>query len=101
MASAPFWIALICQIVIVVGYFWFYRKEQLCTFTIRCVDDTALTYFYSTSMISFMVSMLRQCASFSCFVFGTHSSESSACYHCLVWKLWAPWTLFATISTDL
>ncbi|TFY55439.1 hypothetical protein EVG20_g9317, partial [Dentipellis fragilis] len=29
MASAPFWIALICQIVIVFGYFWFYRKEQL------------------------------------------------------------------------
>jgi hypothetical protein len=29
MASAPFWIALICQIVIVLGYFWFYRKEQL------------------------------------------------------------------------
>ena len=29
MASAPFWIALICQIVIVIGYFWFYRKEQL------------------------------------------------------------------------
>jgi alpha-1,3-glucan synthase len=29
MASAPFWLALICQIVIVFGYFWFYRKEQL------------------------------------------------------------------------
>ncbi|EGO18524.1 glycoside hydrolase family 13/glycosyltransferase family 5 protein [Serpula lacrymans var. lacrymans S7.9] len=29
MASAPFWVALICQIVIVIGYFWFYRKEQL------------------------------------------------------------------------
>jgi alpha-1,3-glucan synthase len=29
MASAPFWVALICQIVIVLGYFWFYRKEQL------------------------------------------------------------------------
>ncbi|KAG2368619.1 glycoside hydrolase family 13/glycosyltransferase family 5 protein [Suillus spraguei] len=29
MASAPFWIALLCQIVIVLGYFWFYRKEQL------------------------------------------------------------------------
>ena len=29
MASAPFCIALICQLVIVVGYFWFYRKEQL------------------------------------------------------------------------
>lgn len=29
MAYAPFWIAMICQIVIVIGYFWFYRKEQL------------------------------------------------------------------------
>ena len=29
LASAPFWIAMICQIVIVIGYFWFYRKEQL------------------------------------------------------------------------
>ena len=31
LASAPFWIALICQIIIVIGYFWFYRKEQLGT----------------------------------------------------------------------
>jgi hypothetical protein len=29
MASAPFWVALICQLIIVLGYFWFYRKEQL------------------------------------------------------------------------
>lgn len=29
MASAPFWLALICQVIIVFGYFWFYRKEQL------------------------------------------------------------------------
>jgi len=29
MASAPFWLALSCQIMIVAGYFWFYRKEQL------------------------------------------------------------------------
>ncbi|THG99779.1 hypothetical protein EW026_g2645 [Hermanssonia centrifuga] len=29
MASAPFWVAMICQIIIVIGYFWFYRKEQL------------------------------------------------------------------------
>lgn len=29
MASAAFWIALICQLIIVLGYFWFYRKEQL------------------------------------------------------------------------
>lgn len=32
MANAPFWIALICQLIIVVGYFWFYRKEQLGAF---------------------------------------------------------------------
>jgi alpha-1,3-glucan synthase len=30
-ASVPFWIALVCQIVVVVGYFWYYRKEQLGT----------------------------------------------------------------------
>ncbi|EIN07319.1 modular protein with glycoside hydrolase family 13 and glycosyltransferase family 5 domains [Punctularia strigosozonata HHB-11173 SS5] len=29
MASAAFWVALACQIIIVFGYFWFYRKEQL------------------------------------------------------------------------
>jgi len=34
MAEPPFWIALICQLVIVVGYFWFYRKEQLGAFII-------------------------------------------------------------------
>jgi alpha-1,3-glucan synthase len=31
MASPIFWTALICQLVIVIGYFWFYRKEQLGT----------------------------------------------------------------------
>jgi hypothetical protein len=30
MALPLFWIAMICQIIIVLGYFWFYRKEQLC-----------------------------------------------------------------------
>jgi alpha-1,3-glucan synthase len=29
MASPTFWVALVCQLVIVIGYFWFYRKEQL------------------------------------------------------------------------
>jgi len=29
MANWPFWIALTSQIIIVLGYFWFYRKEQL------------------------------------------------------------------------
>ena len=51
MASPVFWIALICQIVIVVGYFWFYRKEQLC----KCLDWAHLsnsnTLFYSSSLI--------------------------------------------------
>jgi len=30
-ASVPFWLALVCQIAVVVGYFWYYRKEQLGT----------------------------------------------------------------------
>jgi alpha-1,3-glucan synthase len=30
MASWAFWVAMLCQITIVMGYFWFYRKEQLC-----------------------------------------------------------------------
>ncbi|TFK42547.1 hypothetical protein BDQ12DRAFT_281172 [Crucibulum laeve] len=29
MALPLFWIAMICQLIIVFGYFWFYRKEQL------------------------------------------------------------------------
>jgi len=29
LASWAFWLGLICQIIIVCGYFWFYRKEQL------------------------------------------------------------------------
>lgn len=29
MDYPAFWIALICQLIIVWGYFWFYRKEQL------------------------------------------------------------------------
>jgi len=29
IALPPFWVALTCQLVIVWGYFWFYRKEQL------------------------------------------------------------------------
>jgi alpha-1,3-glucan synthase len=30
MALPLFWVALVSQLIIVVGYFWFYRKEQLC-----------------------------------------------------------------------
>ncbi|KAJ7111552.1 modular protein with glycoside hydrolase family 13 and glycosyltransferase family 5 domains [Mycena crocata] len=29
MAEPMFWIALICQLIVVIGYFFFYRKEQL------------------------------------------------------------------------
>ena len=31
--SIPFWIALVCQIVIVVGYFWYYRKERFLAYS--------------------------------------------------------------------
>ena len=52
MASAPFWIAMICQIIIVIGYFWFYRKEQLgkhsCLFTILCVPGMLTIDLYSS-----------------------------------------------------
>jgi hypothetical protein len=50
MASAPFWIALICQIVIVLGYFWFYRKEQLGEFVLpwRCSIWLIIICFSST-----------------------------------------------------
>jgi hypothetical protein len=42
MASAPFWLALVCQIVIVFGYFWFYRKEQLCTSSIHALCEIVI-----------------------------------------------------------
>ncbi|KAJ3985674.1 modular protein with glycoside hydrolase family 13 and glycosyltransferase family 5 domains [Lentinula detonsa] len=29
MASPMFWVCLICQLIIVAGYFWFYRREEL------------------------------------------------------------------------
>jgi hypothetical protein len=29
MGEPMFWIALICQLIVVTGYFFFYRKEQL------------------------------------------------------------------------
>lgn len=29
IASPMFWLCLVCQLIIVVGYFWFYRREEL------------------------------------------------------------------------
>lgn len=56
MASAPFWIALICQIVIVIGYFWFYRKEQLGMSSVIFSTSISLQTFrmFSTTMITIM-----------------------------------------------
>lgn len=52
MASAPFWIALICQIVIVLGYFWFYRKEQLGKFScVQCSIWPITDRFLSSTLI--------------------------------------------------
>ena len=53
MASAPFWVAMICQIIIVIGYFWFYRKEQLGTQTRFIVFGiVAYNVLYSATMIT-------------------------------------------------
>lgn len=52
MASAPFWVALICQLIIVIGYFWFYRKEQLGTLIDLLCGVTLLTCAPSTPMMS-------------------------------------------------
>jgi alpha-1,3-glucan synthase len=43
MASAAFWVALVCQLVIVIGYFWFYRKEQLGK-SLACLCDLMYSY---------------------------------------------------------
>jgi alpha-1,3-glucan synthase len=53
MAKAPFWIALICQLIIVIGYFWFYRKEQLGAFISDFSPRQRLMkiLFHSTTMI--------------------------------------------------
>ncbi|KIK71072.1 glycosyltransferase family 5 protein [Collybiopsis luxurians FD-317 M1] len=29
MVSAMFWLCLVCQLIVVAGYFWFYRREEL------------------------------------------------------------------------
>jgi alpha-1,3-glucan synthase len=39
MALPLFWLALVSQLIIVVGYFWFYRKEQLCE---QCIESRSL-----------------------------------------------------------
>jgi hypothetical protein len=52
MASPTFWVALICQLIIVIGYFWFYRKEQLGMSTSLLATFLVLTCASSTSMMS-------------------------------------------------
>lgn len=48
MAEPSFWIALTCQLFIVVGYFWFYRKEQLGMF-INCFSPVAIINWNTVS----------------------------------------------------
>ena len=52
MASAPFWVAMICQIIIVIGYFWFYRKEQLGTQLLSVYTSLDTNSSLSTPMIT-------------------------------------------------
>ena len=58
MASAPFWIAMICQIVIVIGYFWFYRKEQLGMYSWLWYK-VSLTYLTTSSSTIITTRMCR------------------------------------------
>lgn len=52
MASAPFWVALVCQLIIVLGYFWFYRKEQLCKcLSPPCCNHPLTSTPHSTAII--------------------------------------------------
>lgn len=44
MAEPVFWIALICQLIVVLGYFWFYRKEQLCMCLLTSCWIVSLTH---------------------------------------------------------
>ena len=52
LASPLFWIALVCRLIIVIGYFWFYRKEQLgersFLFSILCAQGMLTIDFYSS-----------------------------------------------------
>lgn len=57
MASAPFWIAMICQIVIVIGYFWFYRKEQLGMF----LHSRLRVYFTDSLVFSAPIITTQMC----------------------------------------
>ena len=52
-SSVVFWVALVCQIVVVVGYFWYYRKEQLGTWLhrlLRLFLSDLLCLFHSTTV---------------------------------------------------
>jgi alpha-1,3-glucan synthase len=52
--SVPFWIGLVCQIVVVVGYFWYYRKEQLgtwhCLALVMMIVVSDLCLFHSATI---------------------------------------------------
>jgi hypothetical protein len=73
MASAPFWIALICQIIIVIGYFWFYRKEQLGTF------------FHEHSLQMLSNSVCVSSLFFSTPITASSSSSSSLTYRIIIY----------------
>lgn len=115
MASAPFWVAMsvcpsflkdhanaldsrVCQIIIVIGYFWFYRKEQLCAFSISPWSTFLTLFLFSAAMIMFLLSFFLNSinryqprtslpepyslASFTCFAFfsRTCGQQSSSLY---------------------
>lgn len=54
IALPLFWVALVCQLIIVFGYFWFYRKEQLGAFSRFVMDICAHVFFLSTTLMSLL-----------------------------------------------
>jgi len=84
LASAPFWIALTCQLVIVIGYFWFYRKEQLGESTsLFCPRSSMLTCCTSTSMMA--ISFLYLPCTYSGFFFNFGLLDSFCVVEHCIW----------------
>jgi len=93
--SIPFWIALVCQIVIVVGYFWYYRKEQLGMWhrvkliLAIVVSDLCWALFYSAS-VNVLHPNIHKSISFSSYRFTWTLS-----YHCF--SQITPFRLFLSV----
>ena len=76
-ASVPFWVALVCQILVVVGYFWYYRKEQLGTWYFVA---SIMRIFYLT-FGGFVLQPARKCSTSNVSSFAPSFIWVSSTYH--------------------